>query len=138
MTRRLAVLAAVLLTAVGLVATPAQASGLADCPGGYVCAWDNSDWTGLLFRIAGLSGTCHNVPSGTNDRANAFMNHRNDLKHVQMYKDANCTGPLLRNWNGWTGPFPAYADPNSYSLFYKTICCANDQDKLSSIFFNTG
>lgn len=126
---------AVITLGVGLgvaVAAPAYASA-SDCPSGYVCIWDNSNFTGLIVTKFQSPGTCYTLTSSQTNRGNAFYNRLTNGKHVQMYRDNSCTGSLLREWNGSTGPFAA----GFLSVFYNTIF-ANDQDKVSSIFFNTG
>ena len=111
------------------VSAPAHAS-LSECPVGTVCGWDTSNFTGMLFSHTRSGGSCYNVPF--NNRANSFY-HRT-YRGVQMYKDANCTGPLLRDWNGNTGPFR----PGHLSVFYRPFCCGDgDQNDLTSVFFNT-
>jgi hypothetical protein len=131
--KKVTALFSAIVLALGLsvaMAAPAQAAA-SDCPANRVCYWDDSGWVVLLESIWRAGGVCVNV--AFNDRANGFRN--NLSKHVQMYKDAGCTGPLLRNWQGSTGPFP----PGHTNLFFKPFCCGDgDQNKLTSIFVNTG
>jgi hypothetical protein len=103
------------------------------CSAGNVCIWDDSNFNVFLGQKQQGPGTCWTLPASMNDKANGFYNHLLSGRHVQMYKDPGCTGPLLRDWDGFHGPFP----DGEVSLFYHSLT-ANDQDRLSSIFFNTG
>ena len=127
-----AAVAAVVGLGLGVVAAAPASAAASDCPNGQVCLWDDSNFNTMLVAVARTPGSCYNLPSNLNDRANGFYNRLLGGKHVQMYKDVNCTGPLLRNWGGSTGPFPV----GEVSLFYHNTF-ANDQNRLTSIWFNT-
>lgn len=116
----------------GPLLTQTERDGPEECGAGTVCAWDNSNFTGLLFSVQHSSGFCWNLPASLQDRANGFYNHRGNGKGVQFFRSTGCTAPL-RDWNGSHGPFP----DGEISLFYHTIN-ANDQDHLRSVFWNTG
>lgn len=134
MKRKIATITGALLVFLGLgivaANNPAWAAA-SNCPQGTLCAWDDSNFNVMLFSHVQSPGTCYNVPG--NDRANGFYNRMASPRHVQFYKDANCTGPLLRDWNGNHGPF----GPGALSLFFKAVYCGDcDQNKLSSVWFN--
>src|SRR5215211_4731786 len=102
--KKIATIAVCAIALIAVLPTPAQAS-VSDCPYGTVCIWDDSFGVMLDSYWSG-PGTCHNLNSADNDKANSFYN-RLSTRHVQFYRDANCTGTLLRDWNGSTGPFAA-------------------------------
>jgi hypothetical protein len=128
-----------LLGLVGIVTlTPAAAhASYSDCTTGYVCLWQNDGGSGfpsLVVQQAG--GTCYNVPTYWNDKMNSFSNRLLYGKHVQFYKDANCTGHLLhRQLDRTNGPFGS--NPIVQDNFL-SIRNHGDRDIFTSIFFNTG
>lgn len=103
--KRVATVAAGVLVALGLLATPARAA-YSDCFVGYVCVWDGLNASGtLLFAASTTPGHCVNVPTSANDRAESFYNHlTNTGKGAQFYRDANCTGHGLHDTTGYGGP----------------------------------
>lgn len=94
---------AVALGLTGVAASPAQAA-YNDCWTGYFCLFDNPDGNGLLlFAAWSQPGTCINVPTSANDRADSYIN-RLGVRYAQVYRDANCTGHALHKTNGFGGP----------------------------------
>lgn len=124
------------------VATPAQAAR-ADCWYGYVCLWDNGDYTGTIHRIpASPLGYCYNIPAGSgfNDRAESFYN-RLATRHVQFYRDRDCTGHLQhRQSDCFTGPHPGqtWGQFQFTSHLHCLHSATHDANSTTSVFFNTG
>jgi peptidase inhibitor family I36 len=126
---------------------PVQAS-LSSCTFNFVCLWDGDNYeTGtFLGQWQSGRGTCVNLPSLVNDKANSFYNHMDPEpvtgvgRHMQLYRDINCTGYALRvnvrcssgcTW--WAGPYPA-----SYHNNLLTVLGTSDDNRASSIWFNSG
>jgi hypothetical protein len=114
-TRRVAVAALSLVlgfSAVVVIAAPAHAA-YSDCWTGNFCLFDGNDGSGqLLFSTSAPRGTCVNIPTNENDRANSYIN-RLGVRYAQVYRDANCTGHGLHKTNGFGGPsqpFPPAGD----------------------------
>jgi hypothetical protein len=130
--RRVYTLLATAAVALGLavaVQAPAQAAW-SDCPSMYVCLFDNGDGGGPPLNVVYRSpGTCYNLTSN-NDRADAVFNDLGNGHGVQVYRDAGCTGGVLKTADYGSDPIPAL----HHSWFY----ALSDRNKASSIFFNNG
>lgn len=112
-----------------VAAVPAQAAW-SDCPSMYVCLFDNIDGGGPPLNIVYRSpGTCYNLTSN-NDRADSVFNDLGNGHGVQVYRDAGCTGGVLKTANYGIDPIPAL----HHSWFY----ALSDRNEASSIFFNNG
>lgn len=135
-TRALVVLA--MATGIGAVAAaPAQAA-YSDCTVGYVCLWNDSGGVGFPSLVRNdPPGTCYNVPTFWNDKMDSFSNRLLFGKHVQFYKDANCTGHLMHQQNNNRSSGPFGSDPVTSDNFLSSIN-HNDRNILTSIWFNNG
>lgn len=138
--KKIATVFTAIVTALGFavaIGSPAYAAA-SSCPYGTVCIWDDSGFTILIDQHWSSPATCYNLATADNDKAAAFYN-RLSIRRIQMYRDRDCTGALLRNWNGSSGPFPgAGASGNQPWVFYKPFCCGNgDQNQLTSIWYNS-
>jgi hypothetical protein len=124
------------------VESPAQAA-FTDCPAGNVCLWSAANYTGILDIVHRAPGTCYNIPSMYNDRADSFYNHLGTGKHVQFYRHVDCNPDRFNthpsphhDTTEWAGPFPdGYHDA---FIAVGTPLVHNDRNNTSSIFFNTG
>lgn len=156
--RIIRVVVAALLLGAGLAvtaATPAQAAFI-DCPNGRVCLFRDLNGTGgILVSIAWSPGTCYNVPTDANDRATSYVNRLPGTRHMQVYRNAGCSGHALHKDNGFGGstqPFPSLNAPypeylNSSGNFINvdspvipgcSVPDHCDNDIATSIWFNTG
>jgi hypothetical protein len=133
--RRLTVALTLLLITVGLTATPAYAS-LSECASGWVCLYDNANFSVKILSTFGNRGTCVNIPSYANDRADSFYNKLNNGTSIRIYQDANCVNELYVNdpvGDGCLlGPFP---DLRAYNICNRPLAHGGhvDINKLTSI-----
>jgi len=138
--RRLATLLAALVAALGLTAVtagPASASWDACIPD-RVCLWDGNDATGtFLFMQLWAPGTCVNVITSINDRANSFRNRMSAGRGVQFYRDANCTGHAMHHTNGYGGPNGPFL-PGAFGNFISDgkATCHCDRNIVTSVIYN--
>lgn len=142
MTKRFGALALAILVAAGLataVATPAQANY--DNCDNRVCLYDDINGGSFLYGVYAGPGTCVNIPSPVNDRADSFYNALfTSARHAQFYQNANCTGHAMHDTTGFGGttqPFPA-GRLGTFIRDLSHISCHCDRNKVTSIFFNTG
>lgn len=117
-----------------VVANPAHAA-YSNCPLGNVCIWDGLNGSGSpMYVHSGAPGTCINLPSSVNNRAESFYNHLSGLNRaVQFYDGSGCTGTLLRRQsNGSGGPHFSGAADNFYLDHF-----LNHRNRATSIFYNS-
>lgn len=129
--------AALVMVAGGVAVTAAPAYANYDnCPTGVVCLYDGPDGTGtLLFHEWHPAGTCRNLASSVNDRADSFYVRLGGGKHAQFYWDANCGGHRLHDIGLSSGPFGNGA---SESFIYSNTRGHWDRNVATSVFYNAG
>ena len=136
--KRIMTAMAIVLALVG-VQLMTQSPALANydnCPTGLVCLYDGPDGTGtLLFHEWHSPGTCWNLASSVNDRADSFYVRLGGGKHAQFYWDANCAGHRLHDVNLSSGPF---ANRASESFIYSNTRGHWDRNRATSVFYNAG
>jgi hypothetical protein len=130
-----------LLTTFQLIFVKAANASWSQCWIGHVCIWDINSGSGTLLYSAHAQppGTCQNIPSSAEDRANSFYNHMNNGRHVQFYGGDNCSGHALHKNDGSGGSLDPYYDGETGTFIDTgTSPCHCDSNRASSIFFNTG
>lgn len=92
MKRKLAaILAAIAIGVTGAVVGNTPAMAAMQGPAGYITFWDGAPvgYLGAAWPIPPqATGTCHSVPSGSNDKFTAFSN--NTTHNIRVYTNAGC------------------------------------------------
>lgn len=130
----LALFAALALVVGVSAATPAYA-GRSACPGTYVCAWNNSNWTSTMAAyqpsyVYGAPNHCLDFDqSSSNDAISSIANY-NSAAQVFYFRDIHCSGPYLginpsqqikdlRDWNLSNGE----SANDKFTSIYDPNCC---------------
>lgn len=156
MIKRIAVAAAIMLALAGLTATtPAQADtwdvgmkpaavslltvpapfGRSACPATYVCAWNNSGWTGTMAAyqpsyVYGAPNHCLDFDQTSSNDAISSIASYNSAATVYYFRDIHCTGPYLginpsqqiKNLQDWNMSAGGNAN-DKFTSIYDPTCC---------------